>query len=294
MKRLLILSGKGGTGKTTVASAFIRLSDARRFADCDVDAPNLHLTVKMPEAERRENYYGLPRAEIDENACVRCGTCQRLCRFHAVTKTADGRYRIEPAACEGCALCQFACDAGAISMKPALTGSLIARGNDARFYSGATLTMGSGNSGKLVSAVKARLAAAGKAGRVAVIDGSPGIGCPVIASVSGVDLVLIVAEPTLSGLSDMERILLTAAQLNARCAVCVNKADVNPDIADRIEAFCAREEIPFLGRIPFDRAVVEAVNAGMDVIERGGAAARAIEKIYGCALELLPESEADE
>lgn len=289
MKRLLVLSGKGGTGKTTVAGALIRLADAKRFADCDVDAPNLHLTVEMPEGERREDYYGLPRAEIDQDACARCGTCARLCRFHAISCGPDGRCAVEPAACEGCGLCVFACEAGAISMKPARTGALIARGDAARFYSGATLQMGSGNSGKLVSAVKKRLANAGCAGPIAVLDGSPGIGCPVIASVSGVDLVLVVAEPTLSGLSDLERILTTAARLNARCAVCVNKADVNGEIAAAIEAFCAREAIPFLGRIPYDPGVAEAVNAGIDIIRHGGAAARAVEDIYGRALKILAE-----
>lgn len=294
MKRLLVLSGKGGTGKTTVASAMIRLEDARRFADCDVDAPNLHLTVKLPDGEKRKEYFGLPRARIDQNACVHCGTCESLCRFHAITHTGNQRYDIEPAACEGCALCEFACEAGAISMEPVVTGTLLARGGDARFYSGAVLNMGSGNSGKLVSAVKAQLKDAGEAGRVAIIDGSPGIGCPVIASVSGVDLVLIVAEPTRSGLSDMERILNTAAQLNARCAVLVNKADVNAEIADHIEAFCTRENIPFVGRIPFDKGVVAAVNAGIDVIEYGGAAARAIVEIHRRTMEILSESEADE
>ncbi len=294
MKRLLVLSGKGGTGKTTVASALIRLTNAGRFADCDVDAPNLHLTVDLPAEERTEAYYGLPRAEIDPGACVRCGTCAALCRFHAVMRDADGGFRIEPAACEGCALCAYACEEGAISMEPALTGTLIARGDARRFYSGARLAMGSGNSGKLVSAVKSRLAAAGSAGEIAVIDGSPGIGCPVIASVSGVDLVLIVAEPTRSGMSDMERILSTAAVLNARCAVCVNKADVNPVIADQIEAFCAREGIQFFGRIPFDRAVVEAVNAGDDITQRGGAAADAVAEIHRRVMRFFSDEEVDE
>jgi MinD superfamily P-loop ATPase len=289
VKRLLVLSGKGGTGKTTVASALIRLADSKRFADCDVDAPNLHLTVEMPEGERHEDSYGLPRAEIDQDACARCGTCTRLCRFHAVSRGQDGRYVIEPAACEGCGLCEYACEVRAVSMKPARTGTLVERGDATRFYSGATLQMGSGNSGKLVSAVKKRLADAGGAGVIAVLDGSPGIGCPVIASVSGVDLVLIVAEPTLSGLSDMERILSTAAQLNARCAVCVNKSDVNEEIAAAIEAFCARETIPFLGRIPYDPGVAEAVNAGIDIIRHGGAAARAVEEIYVRVSKLLTE-----
>ena len=159
--------------------------------------------------------------------------------------------------------------------------------DDDRFFSTAALRMGSGNSGKLVSSVKKRLKGAGDAGPIAVIDGSPGIGCPVIASVSGVDLVLVVAEPTLSGLSDLERILSTAFQLGARCAVCVNKADVNEKITDGIEAFCTKVGLMFVGRIPYDMRAVEAVNAGIDVIGYGGEAAEAIKAMYNQILALL-------
>jgi MinD superfamily P-loop ATPase len=178
-------------------------------------------------------------------------------------------------------------------MQPVVTGRLMAyRGGD-KFFSTAELRMGSGNSGKLVSAVKKRLKDAGDAGSIAVIDGSPGIGCPVIASVSGVDLVLVVTEPTLSGLSDLERILSTAFQLGAKCAVCVNKADVNEKITGGIEAFCAKVGLPFVGRIPYDIRAVEAVNAGVDVIGYGGEAAEAIESLYNQITALLIESEVE-
>jgi len=293
MKQLLVLSGKGGTGKTTVASALIRLADAKRFADCDVDAPNLHLTVGVPPEKSEEDYHGLPRAVIDPGECDGCGLCASLCRFHAIAQDGSGCYKVDPAACEGCALCEAACESRAILMQPAVTGRLMAyRGGD-RFFSTAELRMGSGNSGKLVSAVKKRLKDAGDAGRIAVIDGSPGIGCPVIASVSGVDLVLVVAEPTLSGLSDLERILNTAFQLGARCAVCVNKADVNKKIADGIEEFCAKLGLPFVGRIPYDIRAVEAVNAGADVVGYGGEAAEAITAMHHQIMALLVESEAE-
>lgn len=287
MKQLLVLSGKGGTGKTTIASALIRLSDAKRFADCDVDAPNLHLSVPIPPEKAEEDYYGLPKAWIIDCECDRCGLCMSLCRFHAISRFEDGRYRIDPAACEGCALCAVACESRAISMQPTITGRLITHQGDGRFFSTASLRMGSGNSGRLVSAVKKKLAEQEPSGRFAVIDGSPGIGCPVIASVTGVDLVLIVAEPTLSGVSDMERVLKTAYQLGVKCAVCVNKSDVNERIADEIEAFCQKTGVPFVGRVPFDRSVVEAVNAGIDVVDRGGSAARAIEALYKQVAGLL-------
>lgn len=293
MKQLLVLSGKGGTGKTTVASALIRLADAKRFADCDVDAPNLHLTVGVPPEKSEEDHYGLPRAVIDPVKCDGCGLCASLCRFQAIIRQENGCYGIDPAACEGCALCEAACEAGAVSMQPAVTGRLMAYRGGGRFFSTARLRMGSGNTGKLVAAVKKRLKEAGDAGPIAVIDGSPGIGCPVIASVSGVDLVLVVAEPTLSGLSDMERILKTAFQLGARCAVCVNKADVNGKIADGIEEFCAKVGLPFVGRIPFDKRAVEAANAGADIIGYGGEAAEAVKAVYRRILTLLRESEVE-
>jgi len=292
MKQPLVLSGKGGTGKTTIASALIRLSEAKRYADCDVDAPNLHLSVPIPPENAEEDYYGLPKAWIDDNKCDQCGLCMSLCRFHAIARSEDGRYHIDPAACEGCALCAVACETSAISMQPTITGRLITHQGNGRFFSTATLRMGSGNSGRLVSAVKKKLVEYEPSSRFAVIDGSPGIGCPVIASVSGVDLVLIVAEPTLSGVSDMERVLRTAYQLGVKCAVCVNKADVNEQITDEIEAFCEKAGIPFVGRVPFDRSVVEAVNAGIDVVDSGGSAARAIGSLYKQLLGLLKGSEA--
>ena len=293
MKRLLVLSGKGGTGKTTVASALIRLSDAGRFADCDVDAPNLHLSVALPPNENQQDYYGMPRAEIDQSECDQCGLCASICRFDAIAKDNDGSYHIDPAACEGCALCEVACESRAITMQPAVTGRLIGYQGDGRFFSTALLRMGSGNSGKLVSEVKKNLTRAGEEGAFAVIDGSPGIGCPVIASVSGVDMVLIVAEPTLSGVSDMERILHTANQLGVQCAVCVNKADVNEEIANDIVALCENRHLPFVGRIPYDKGVIEAVNTGVDIIAHGGRAAEAIKVMYRRIVYLLSESEGE-
>jgi MinD superfamily P-loop ATPase len=293
LKQLLVLSGKGGTGKTTIAGALIRLSGAKRFADCDVDAPNLHLSVSVPPEKAEEDYHGLPKAWIDDDECDRCGLCMSLCRFYAITRSEDGRYHVDPAACEGCALCEVACESRAISMQQAVTGRLITHRGDGRFFSTASLRMGSGNSGKLVAAVKKKLVEQEPSGRFAVIDGSPGIGCPVIASVSGVDLVLIVAEPTLSGVSDMKRVLKTAYQLGVKCAACVNKSNVNECIADEIEAFCEKASVAFVGRVPFDRSVVEAVNAGVDIVDRGGSAARAIEALYEQLSALLHESEVE-
>ncbi|MEL7604369.1 MAG: 4Fe-4S binding protein, partial [Bacillota bacterium] len=210
MKRLLILSGKGGTGKTTVACAFIRLAQAKAYADCDVDAPNLHLVMGRDTAPQRTEYFGMDKAEIDETICAGCGLCVRYCRFDAI-RMDDGFCRVDPYACEGCGVCAAVCPAGAVSMKPTVAGELMLYADESTAFSTAQLNMGSGTSGKLVTEVKKQLAsAAPKDAELAIIDGSPGIGCPVIASMSGADMVLIVAEPSLSGISDMQRILKTA------------------------------------------------------------------------------------
>ena len=204
MKQLLILSGKGGTGKTTVAAAFISLSKAKAYADCDVDAPNLHLISKQVGDARRTDFYALPKAVIDEAKCVSCGICQANCRFGAVSLK-DNHYRVDVFSCEGCGVCAQTCYVDAIRMEPAVAGELILYSGDTLF-STAKLRMGSGSSGKLVSEVKKGLYAAQSFADIAVVDGSPGIGCPVIASMSGAEMVLIVAEPTVSGISDMKRI----------------------------------------------------------------------------------------
>ena len=202
MKQLLILSGKGGTGKTTVASAFIQLSQARAFADCDVDAPNLHLVANCDSEPQREDYYGLPKAQIHTDTCLKCGSCQYHCQFKAIEKQ-DGVYKVNPFACEGCGVCSYVCPANAITMEEMLAGEMQLFQNADNVFSTAQLKMGSGNSGKLVTEVKKRMRRTAKDAEIAIIDGSPGIGCPVIASLSGVNMALIVAEPSVSGISDL-------------------------------------------------------------------------------------------
>lgn len=279
MRQLLILSGKGGTGKTTVAGAFIVLAKARAYADCDVDAPNLHLIAGWNRPPERADYFGMPKAVIDPAACVGCGACQAGCRFDAVQ--AGPVYEIKPYACEGCGVCAAVCPAGAVTMTPAKAGELALFREPKRVFSTARLRMGEGTSGKLVTEVKSRLAAAVGNTELAIIDGSPGIGCPVIASISGVQLVLVVAEPSLSGLSDMARILKTAASFGTKTAVCVNKADLNPEKTREIRACCAARGIPFVGTIPYDPEAVRAINAGRTLAETvcpAGDAVRAVWK----------------
>lgn len=285
MKQLLILSGKGGTGKTTIASAFIKLSDARVYADCDVDAPNLHLITKQNAEPEKSDYFGLPIAEINPQICIECDQCRRNCRFDAIK--VDGIYKVDPYACEGCGVCEALCPTDAIVLKPAVAGKLMLYASQQEVFSTAQLKMGSGTSGKLVTEVKKQMKSAAVDAQYAIIDGSPGIGCPVIASLSGVDLVLIVAEPSMSGLSDMERIIETARKFGTKTAVCINKYDTNLQITERIEDFCERQGLDFAGRIPFDWEAVKAINMGRTIVDINCPSGNATKKIYHKTMELL-------
>ena len=288
MKQLLILSGKGGTGKTTVASSFIKLSQAKAFADCDVDAPNLHLVTKFEAEPEKEDYFGLPKAFIETDKCVQCGSCYHHCRFQAIEKKKEGGYQVNPFACEGCGVCGYVCPAEAISMKEDKAGDMALYKESNRVFSTAQLKMGSGNSGMLVTQVKSRMRdAAAEDAEIAIIDGSPGIGCPVIASLSGVDMALIVAEPSVSGISDLERIIHTAEIFNVIPAVCVNKYDTNKENTDKIEEFCYRKDVPFVGRIPFDYEAVKAINSGKTIVEHDCAAGKAVREIFDKTMEIF-------
>ena len=287
MKQLLILSGKGGTGKTTVAGAFIALADARAWADCDVDAPNLHLVAPLEAPHALSALAGLPKAVIDDTLCAGCDVCRVECRFGAID-VVDGVYTVDPFACEGCGLCSRLCPVGAIGEQPWQTGIVALATDEQRVFSTAVLTMGSGNSGKLVWAVKRQLANHALPGTpLAVIDGSPGIGCPVMSSMSGVDLVLLVAEASAAGLSDLKRLLDVAIGLGVEVAVCTNRADINETIAESIRDLCALWGVPHLGEIPFDPAVPAALNAGRSVATDPGPAGAAIRSVFDAVLQQL-------
>ena len=308
MKQLLILSGKGGTGKTTVASAFIRLSAARAYADCDVDAPNLHLVAGWETPPETADYYGLGKAEIDGDMCIGCDLCRQHCRFGAIDEN-DGEYTVNSFACEGCGVCEHVCPAGAAAIVPSVDGELRlfvddeidgavdcatcgeANGGadfvaDGEVFSTAQLKMGSGNSGLLVTEVKNRMKERSTAD-FAIIDGSPGIGCPVIASLSGVDMVLIVAEPSVSGISDMERIIHTAARFGTTIAVCINKYDTNLEKTEEIEWYCREHGLPFVGRIPFDPRAVKATNSGVSIVDIDCVSGAATKEVYERTMALL-------
>jgi len=286
MKQLLILSGKGGTGKTTIAGAMIKLSQARAYADCDVDAPNLHLSMIHTNTPELFDYYGMPKAQIDAEICIGCGNCEEHCRFDAIIQ--KNGYVVDPFSCEGCGVCEAGCPVNGVSMRPAVAGEQMLYRTAHSVFSTAQLKMGSGTSGKLVTEVKKQmLSSALPQTEFAIIDGSPGIGCPVIASLSGVSMVLIVAEPSVSGISDMGRILHTAEIFHTPTCVCVNKADVNYELTKQIERFCEEKQIPFVGTIPYDPQAVTAINDGITIVEIDCPSGRAVRQIYAETLRLL-------
>lgn len=291
MKQLLILSGKGGTGKTTIASAFIKLSDAKAYADCDVDAPNLHIISDWNSEPIKTDYYGLPKAVIDSELCIECDMCREKCRFDAIR--VKDKYEVDYFACEGCSVCELVCPVDAITMVPAVAGELMLYSDTKKVFSTAQLKMGSGTSGMLVSEVKKQMTDAAVDAELdvdlAVIDGSPGIGCPVIASLSGVDMVLIVTEPSISGISDMERIINTAAIFGIKIAVCINKFDTNIENTEKIKEFCIKQGLPFIGKIPFDSNAVKAINSGQSIVDIDCTSGTAVKAVYKKAMGLIFE-----
>jgi MinD superfamily P-loop ATPase len=283
MIQLAVLSGKGGTGKTTVASSLIRLSENRAFADCDVEAPNLHQIFVHGEKPAEKPYYGLKKAVLDPEACTGCGKCAQLCRFDAIQSG-----HVNPFLCEGCGVCETVCPVHgkdghpAIHLEDQISGKTLLFQTESGVLSTAELQIGSGASGRMVSEVRANLYSALTDEKLVILDGSPGIGCPVIASVTGTQMVLIVAEPTLSGIHDMQRIIETARRFDAKIAVCINKFDSSPNGTKEIQKFCLRENISVLGLIPFDHTVIKAVNSGKPVVDfPDSKAGKAIREIWG-------------
>ncbi|HOO55782.1 MAG TPA: ATP-binding protein [bacterium] len=266
MKELVVISGKGGTGKTSIVASFAALAGSSVLADCDVDAADLHLVLK-PDIKQRENFSGGRVAYIDPDICMHCDRCRELCRFDAISED----HVVDTVSCEGCAVCAFACPVEAAVMKESINGEWFISETRHGTMVHARLGIAEENSGKLVTLVRnqAKRIAGEKNLDMIIVDGSPGIGCPVIASVTGADMVLIVTEPTLSGLHDLERVADLADHFGARIMVCINKADINPDMADRIEAMCVARKIPVPARIEYNTVVTAAQVEGLSVVEFG-------------------------
>lgn len=254
---IAIVSGKGGTGKTTIAAAFAAISQSLVTADCDVDAPDLHILLQ-PETRKTEEFQSSKLALIDPEICTECGLCEEKCRFEAIHPP-----EVNAIACEGCGVCAYVCPEMAVQMGPRTSGFLYESMTRFGPMSHAKLLPGEGNSGKLVTEVRRQAQEiARKNGQdITLIDGSPGIGCPVIATVSGIKLGVIVTEPTMSGIHDMERVMTLLKRFRVHTMVLVNKYDLNPENTHRIEQMCIERGVDFLGMIPFDSVMTESMVA---------------------------------
>ena len=276
MKQLVILSGKGGTGKTSIAAAFAQLAHDGLFpikavlADADVDAANLEMVLRPKRCDTHD-FTGGSVAVVDPQLCQGCGICEQVCRFDAVLlpyKEAPGaNYEIDPIACEGCAACVYQCPEGAIHMEPQIAGCWYCSESRYGTLFHADLFPAQENSGKLVTVVKqtARLYALDNGIPMIIVDGPPGIGCPVIAAAAGADLALIVTEPTIAGVHDLNRILQTTNHFQIPTMVVINKADIYPEGSAQIASICGELGVELIGQIPFDETVTKAMLNGEPV-----------------------------
>ena len=263
MKELVVLSGKGGTGKTSIVGSLAVLAKDKVLADCDVDAADLHLLLE-PVIRQKHEFWSGQIAVIDEDKCTQCGLCQELCHFKAIED-----FRVDPVSCEGCGFCYRICPAEAITMEENLSGHWFI--SDTKYGSlvHARLGIAQENSGKLVALVRqqAKEMAEKQEANYIISDGPPGIGCPVISSLSGANLALLVTEPTLSGMHDLERVIGVCRHFGVPALICINKYDINEDNTRQIKNYCLRQGVEVASKIPFDNVVTEAMVQGLPVVE---------------------------
>ena len=263
MKELVVLSGKGGTGKTSIVGSLAALAEDKILADCDVDAADLHLLLE-PVVRQKHQFWSGQVAVIDGEKCTQCGLCEELCRFDAIKD-----FRVDPVSCEGCGFCHRICPAEAITMEENLSGHWFISDTKYGPLVHARLGIAQENSGKLVALVRqqAKEMAEKQGAGLIISDGPPGIGCPVISSLSGASLALLVTEPTLSGIHDLERVLGVCRHFGVPALVCINKYDINEDNAAKIEDYCREQGIELAARISFDNVVTEALVKGRPVVK---------------------------
>jgi MinD superfamily P-loop ATPase len=283
VKELLVISGKGGTGKTTVLGSFAALAENAVLADCDVDAANLHLLLQ-PYVEQTDNFYGLPKPHVEVDDCISCGVCTSVCRYNAIRNGI-----IDPFRCESCGVCVRSCRVGAIGSQKVVRGHWYTASTQYGPLVYARLHPGEENSGLLVAEVKKRARELAKQTNRSIIltDGPPGIGCPAISALSGADLVLLVAEPTISGCHDLQRVIDLIRSMRVPMMVCINKADLHSEMATTINRYCDEERIPMIGRVPFDAGVYTALTNRQPAVCTFGPAAAAIRDIWKTVAEKL-------
>ena len=294
MKEIVVVSGKGGTGKTTVLARYAEIAEGAVVADCDVDAPNLHMLLK-PKIIRREPFVGSKVAAVDHEVCDICGQCVGHCRFDALHMVGDGgdkSIEMDADRCEGCAMCANICPVDAIEMRERIVGEWFLSETERGPMVHALLEAGAENSGRLVAMVKqmAKKTAKEKGAETILVDGPPGIGCPVISALSGADLVVIVAEPTISGLSDFKRVADLAGGFRMKCALVVNKSDLNDSMAQSLVEEARSRGVVHIGTVPYDEELLRlmARGEGMGNDSRSPAIAE-ISKSFEAVLELLAE-----
>jgi MinD superfamily P-loop ATPase len=284
MKELVVLSGKGGTGKTSLAGCFAALAKNKVLADCDVDAADLHLLLE-PVIKQKQDFWSGQVAVIDEEKCTQCGLCPELCHFNAIKD-----FRVDPISCEGCGFCYHICPAEAITLKENLSGQWFISDTKYGPLVHARLGIAQENSGKLVALVRqqAKLMAEKQGADCIISDGPPGIGCPVISSLSGASLALLVTEPTLSGIHDLERVLGVCRHFNVPALVCINKYDINQENTRQIEGYCRQQGVEVAAKIPLDNVVTEAMVQGLPIVEYGdNSVSRQIELLWQNISRLL-------
>jgi MinD superfamily P-loop ATPase len=277
MKEVVILSGKGGTGKTSIVGSFAAIAQNKVMADCDVDAADLHLLLN-PSIKEKNEFWSGQTAFLEEYKCKKCGLCLGYCRFNAFKG-----FRVDPVSCEGCGFCYHLCPVEAITMRENLAGQWFISETRYGPLVHARLGIAQENSGKLVALVRQQAKElAEKDGLDYVItDGPPGIGCPVISSLSGVSLALIVTEPTLSGIHDMERVLGVCKHFGVPAMVCINKYDLNDKNTMAIHDYCQESGVDVAAMIPFDNAVTEAMVKGISIVEHSdGRVSREIKSLW--------------
>ena len=264
MKKIVVISGKGGTGKTTICAALVNLAGSETrviMADCDVDASNLPILLK-PTIQKQQDYIG-SKIAVKTQECSRCGQCANVCRFDAI----DFCGEVDSIKCEGCGSCVYICPENVLKIENHKTGTVFSSQTRFGLLIHADLERGEEASGKLVIKIKELLNKRENDFDIAFIDGSPGTGCPVIASLRGSDAALVVTEPTVSGFHDLKRVLEVASRLSVEPFVCINKANINENISKQIEDYCRKHDYKLVGRLPYDEKVLEALKKRQTVIE---------------------------
>jgi MinD superfamily P-loop ATPase len=291
IKEIIVVSGKGGTGKTSITAALASLFHDKAIADCDVDAANLHMIINPDEVLETKEFTGGKKAKIDADRCTKCGTCIDVCRYRAISED----FVIDTISCEGCGACYFLCPAQAVQFTSRLAGYcyICSASNDGRFVF-AELLPGEENSGKLVAMVRneVRVEAEKQGNKFVLIDGPPGIGCPVISSLTGTSLALVVTEPTLTGAHDLKRIVELARHFQIKTAVVVNKSDINPFYVQELKGFCEKTRLIYLAEIPYEPQITEAQKEGKTILDFAPdcSASQAIRGIYTKIQHILEES----